>query len=468
MSKPDQKSVEYQRMEPQWSLPDALLSGTAAMRAGQLETNGAPLAEHQAVGTAWLPAHPGESPMRYRQRSRMTFLRNFYARTLTNLVGKMLANGVQPGDDVPPALVDMLEDVDLMGNNVNVFARQCARAAIHKGGAYVLVDSQSVDVESQADQRATGLRPYLVLYELQDVLGVRTEVIGGQEVITQARLKREQIVPKDDFADEVVCEVLEYRQDITRLYQKTGGEYVLIDEQPNRLGFVPLVPININPTAPHEFRPVLEHLAEMNLEHFQIRSDQRNALSVASFPVPCVAGWDSQKDPEIVFGPFNMLATNDPQGKFYYLESSGSANEQCSKELERLEEQMRLFGLQFEVRAGSTATGNAIDAQEATSPLQTWCESLKDALENALMMMARRMGQTEGGSLSIDPPEPMSQAVVQEAELLLKTRMMGDISRAAYLMALKRRGILHEDYDPEEDAELIDAAMPPALTAQEA
>lgn len=437
MSKPDTKSLDYQRMEPWWALPDALIEGTQAMRCAE-----------------YLPQHEAESQQRYNARLKMTRLQNFYARTLGSLVGKLFADKVHA--DVSDQMADLLVDVDLCGNSLHVLARDLAHKALHKGGAYIYVDAQDIEAGNETDARAAGLRPYLVAYDLSDVHGVRYEVVNGSEVITQARIHRMVTEQVDEFTDESVAEMLVVEPERWRTFRMDKGEWALRRDEINRLGFVPLVPVSINPVAAHEYRPTLYSLAELNLEHFQIRSDQRNSLSVCSFPIPCASGYESGRDPTITFGPFNMLATGDPAGRFYYLESNGTAIEQGRKELEMIEDHMRLFGLQFEVKQNSTATGNALDAREANSPLQDWGMRLAGALENAIEMMARRMGLQEDATVEIKVAKPLDQAVVAEVDSLLKARMAGEITRAEFRRELKRRAVVSDDF--EADAEIEDDA----------
>lgn len=453
MSKPDTTSLEYRRMEPHWALHDALLGGTAKMRGGfQAQADAQLAAKTQTVGTSWLPAHPGESMMRYQMRSRMSFLVNYYKRTLKQLVGHLLKDGVNT-DEVDARLAEYLDDIDLCGNNINVFASQVVEKAIHKGGCFILCDSQGVNAENLGEQRQVGVRPYLVAYDLDDVPGVRFEVINGQEVITQARVKRCFVRPKDEFEDEAVEQILVYTPDTITPYEKIGGEWMMLEEMPNALGMVPLIPVSLNPVGPFEYRPCLESLAELNLEHFQIRSDYRSAVAHCNFAMLACSGFDPEKDPQVTVAPYTFLATSDAQGKYYYVEPTGNGANLSRTELERLEDQMGLFGLQYMAEKSDTATGRAIDADEATSELAEWGARVADALNNALYYMALRIGRTDGGTVEIKPPEPMKQAVVQEADVLLRARMAGEITRQEFRSELKRLGVAGENFDPDAEVE---------------
>src|SRR3546814_15204826 len=79
----------------------------------------------------------------------------------------------------------------------------------------------------------------------------------------------------------------------------------------------------------------------------------------------CSGASEEDSDP-VVIGPHKILYNEDPQGKFYYVEHTGSAIEQGRKDLEDLEKQMSMYGQQFlrQKPGNETATGKAIDSAE--------------------------------------------------------------------------------------------------------
>lgn len=439
---PDTKSLAYQRMEPEWVLPDTLLAGTRAMRAAANE---------------YLPAHPAEPKKRYDDRLKRTFLRNFYARTLTQLVSKLFDEPMKLQQDVPDLLKQYAEDVDLSGRHLNVFAQAVSKWAIHHGMSFILVDMEDGGEGDAVASRSR--RPYMVEYQAKDVLFVSWAIQDGKEVVTKARLKRVSMRESPDgWGDEAVEEILELTPDSWRTFEKSGGGWELAREGDMTLGVVPLVPVYTNRIAPFLAMPTLADLADMNLEHWQIRSDQRVALSVSSFPIPCASGYNPEVDSDVAVGPFNMLSTTEPQGKFYYLESNGQSLAAGEKELTKLEDQMRMYGLQFQIRQQQTATGSALDAQESNSPLQSWATNIADAFEVALGYMARyaELGE-DGGSVEMKTAEPLDAASAQEADVLLRACVSGKISREQWAVEMQRRGILGEDYDAEADAARLDS-----------
>ena len=60
-------------------------------------------------------------------------------------------------------------------------------------------------------------------------------------------------------------------------------------------------------------------LADKNIEHWQSASDQRNALTVARFPMLAGKGLTQKEMEDIVLAPNQSLSTENPAGEFYYL-----------------------------------------------------------------------------------------------------------------------------------------------------
>ncbi len=427
MTDPSIPSAAHVRMAAAWELPRALMGGTTTMRlhAGR-----------------YLPRHPAESGKHYYARLQRTVLRNFFRRTVQTLVGKVFARPIVLGDDVPPRLRALMEDVDLTGRHLQVFARDVFEDALVCGLSHVLVDyPRMAGGQTLADELAGGARPYAVHIRADQVIGWRTEDEGGRPVLAQLRIRETASTDDGAFGERPLQRVRVLEPGAWTLWQQgDDGAWTVVDSGHTSLPFIPLVTVYTARTGFLIAEPPLEDLAWLNLEHWQIRSDQRNALNVTSFPILAAAGWSSD-DGQVEFGPNKFLTTADAQGRFYYVESGGAHLAAGRAELEALEEAMRLFGLQFELgRAEATATGRLIDAAEAAAPLQAWALGLADAIEQMLAFFARWEGLDDGGSVHLAADAtPTDQAAL---DALLKARAAGDIGRDQLLAELRRRGVL--------------------------
>ena len=91
-----------------------------------------------------------------------------------------------------------------------------------------------------------------------------------------------------------------------------------------------------------------------------------------------------------------------------------------------------------------TATARAIDAAESHAALSGFVQVLRDGLDAALALMASWTGlpDTSVGQLSISRQFPIGDGQASEADLLLRARLAGEISKAAFLAEITWRGIL--------------------------
>ncbi len=430
MTDPSQHSESFDRMARRQALPKALMGGTLAM---------------QAAGTRFLPRHPAENNAVYRERAGRAVLRNYFRRTVQKLVGRMFSNPLGLSDDMPPALVDAFRNIDLVGRGLNLFARDWFQDALVCGLSHVLVDfPAAIEGSSLAEERANGARPYAVHIRADQLIAAQWDSRAQEKILTQIRI-REKIQSYKGFEEVPQDQIRVIEPDHWRLYrQDKNGDWHQTAEGENSLGRIPLVTLYTDRKGFLEADPPLEDLAFLNLEHYQIRSDQRNALNVASFPILAASGYDPEIDGPIEVGPNKVLTTTESDGRYYYVESSGAALEAGARELVALEDAMQLFGLQFEAGQGigETATGRALDAADALSPLAAMALNLEDSLNAMLALFAAWMDIPEFGSISVASDISHTGATETDMSFLMEARRLGDVSKEELLREARRRGLL--------------------------
>ena len=124
-SSPANRSANYATMAPRWSLLNAVIGGTETMR---------------AAAQSLLPIYEAETEKSYKARLNGAVLANYLELTLNSLSGKPFSEPMKLVD-VPEALAPVLDDVDLCGNSLEVFARAFFREGLLKGFSIAMVDS---------------------------------------------------------------------------------------------------------------------------------------------------------------------------------------------------------------------------------------------------------------------------------------------------------------------------------------
>jgi hypothetical protein len=446
-------SASYQRMAPRWRMIDVLLGGTEAMR---------------AAGHEFLPQYENESNKNYDARLARATLLNMTEQTLDTLAGKPFKDQVVFGEDVPPAIEEMMEDVDMQGHNLHAFCRSWFRDGWAKGLSHVLVEhptpEERVDPDTGeavartlADDRADGMRPFWVHVKPECLLAAYSMVVNGREVLAHVRIL-ERTVERVDWEEVERVRVRVLEPGYWWLYapDEKGEEWHVEEEGPTALGYIPLVTFYAGKRdGLMECKPPLTDLAHLNVAHWQSASDQRNVLTVSRFPILAAAGVPA--DQKVNIGPNNFLTTEDAQGKWYYVEHTGAAIKAGAEDLNSLEDQMSTYGAEFlRKRPGDqTATGRALDSAESSSYLASTVRDFQDCVELALQYTADWLGADEGGSVSISSDVDISEADAAELDALLKMRAQRDLSRQSLISEMQRRGVLADDFDAEADAELL-------------
>ena len=146
--------------EPHWVLIEDLIGGTYEIRR-----------RHRR----YLPQEPREADDSYDARLMRSVCPPFYQRLERMLAGMLTRKPVQL-KDVDDTIREQLFDVDLQGNDLNVWTYETARKMIRYGHVGVLVDAPA------AGQNG---RPYWVSYTPREILGWRTELIDGQQQLVQ-------------------------------------------------------------------------------------------------------------------------------------------------------------------------------------------------------------------------------------------------------------------------------------------
>ena len=446
---PATTSYEWDEMIGSWNMIDTILRGTGAMRDAEAR---------------FLPRHAEESSDNYSERLSVNILFNALEITLDHFVGRPFSDPVRLNTDVPDAIVEHAKNIDLQGNDLTSFCREWFREGIAKGFCHVLVDMPALDEEARmgrtrADDLSEGRRPFWQLIKPENMIFAEARVVvdpkSGElrEHFTHVRL-RETLVEREGFAQVVKDRIRVLEPGYYRVFEKrkTRGRkstWVSIEEGSTGIDFVPIVTYYTNRRGFLMSKPPLEDLAHLNVRHWQSMSDQINILTVVRFPMLAVAGATDQSGSAMRIGPRQLLATKDPNGRFYYIEHRGEAIDSGWKELEKLEASMEAYGATFLQRrpGAETATGRALDSAEAVTPLQDMTVRFMDTVNNALAIHGFWLGETEPGTVTITTDFGPEDVTREDVDLLLKLRTGRDISRATVIKEAKRRGTLSEDFD---------------------
>jgi hypothetical protein len=437
---------DVQAMAELWPMPRTLYQGTAAMR---------------GVGKTYLPKEAAESEEAYKARLMRTVLFNAFAKTVNDMAGRVFAKEIVFGEDVPEAIEEWSENIDLTGRHLNVFASDILKDAMQTGLAHILVDSPA---NEGAVTRADQGRPYFVHLRAEDVIGW-THVLTDNGLALETLRFYETVEEKNGIH---VSRVTQIRVLLPNAYQiwreNEKKEWALVIEGSRDLAEIPLATVYLARTGFMTAKPPLQDLADLNITHWQSSSDQRNILHVARVPILFGAGFP--EDASLVIGSSSLTRASDPASKLSYVEHSGAAIGSGRDDLKDIEFQMQAMGLQLLVsEPGQSATGEVRDDIKENSRLAMWADALKDGIEQALMWMAKIGGLGEdGGEIIVNKDFGIQARGAVDVQSILAAVAAGIISKETAIREFLRRGILSDNIDPTEE---LEAAADDALAAIE-
>ena len=423
-------NTAYVNMEPHWLLIEALLQGTYGIRKGHRK---------------YLPQEPRELDEAYDNRLMRSTLAPYYVRLERMLAGMLTRKPVRL-EDVSDVVTEQLFDVDLQGNDLNVWTYETARKCIRYGHVGVLVD---------APKAGENGRPYWVAVTPRDILGWRSEVKDGRQQLTQLRLMEEITVPDGLYGEKQVQQVRVLTPGAFEIHQKDKkGDFVLIDEGRTSLSEIPFAVAYSNRVGVLESRPPLSDIAELNLKAYQVQSDLDNQLHISAVPMLAIYGFPQSAE-EISAGPGEAMALPE-SARAEYIEPGGNSYNAQFQRLDQIAGQINELGLAAvlgQKLSAETAEAKKIDRSQGDSTMMVIAQQMQDLIDNCLSFHAQYMQQSQVGSSFVNRDFLGQRLEPQEIQSLLQLYTAGTITQETLLNQLSAGEVLGDEFDVEEEIE---------------
>lgn len=442
-------------MQEDWAVVDALMGGTKAMR---------------KAGVTFLPKWPKEEKEAYDARLKASTLLPAYSETVHNMTGRVFAEPIVVGENVPANIAEYLRDIDRQGNNLEVWAQTAFSRGMAKGICHALIDYPKTTapdgtntVATRADELATGVRPYAVMINPNQIVGWKSTVENGAQVLTQLRIMEsvEEEDPDNKFVSTHVTQVRVLEPGKWEIYRKVkieGGreEWRLHEDGTTTLTKIPLATFYTKRTGFMTATPPLMELGHLNIKHWQSQSDQDNILHVARVPMLMVSGIDDESWSMTV--GTSEATKLPPGGDMKWVEHSGQAIESGRQSLQDLLDDMRIAGaklLHKEKQATKTAAQAEEEAAQEMSPLETMAGQFEDFLDQVLQLFADWMKLSEGGNVQVNGNFDIDYAPETTLPLLKGMVDSGYLSQETLFKEVQRRGVLNGDLNWMEERDKI-------------
>ena len=433
-TKVNDPNTAWVNMEPHWLLIETLLQGTYGIRK-----------KHRK----YLPQEPRELDEAYDNRLIRSVLAPFYVRLERMLAGMLTRKPVRL-NDVSDMIREQLFDVDLEGNDLNVWTYETAKKCIRYGHVGVLVDAPA------AGQNG---RPYWVTYTPRDILGWRTELKDGRQQLTQLRLSERTIVPDGLYGEKEIEQVRVLTPGAFEIHRKgKQGNFEVIDEGTTSLSEIPFAVAYSNRVNLLESRPPLDDIAELNLKQYQVQSDLDNQLHISAVPMLAIYGFPQSAE-EITAGPGEAMAL-PADAKAQYIEPEGNSYDAQFRRLDQIASQINELGMAAvlgQKLSAETAEAKRIDRSQGDSAMMVVAQQMQDMIDNCLVFHGQYLQDNQPGSSFVNRDFLSARLDPQEIQALLQLYTAGTITQKTLLDQLAEGEVLGDDFDVEQELEATEA-----------
>jgi len=393
----------------------------------------------------YLPQEPRELDESYDNRLARSVCPPYLVRLERMLAGMLTRKPVRL-NDVSDVVREQLFDVDLLGNDLNVWTYETARKMIRYGHVGVLVDAPSAGELG---------RPYWVSYTPRDVLGYKTELVNGAQQLSQLRLSERVVLPDGEYGEKEVEQIRVLRPGEFEIHRANDqGEFVVVDSGTTTMDHIPFSVAYANRVNFMESRPPLMDIAELNLKAYQMQSDLDNMLHIAGVPMLAFFGFPQAAE-EVTAGPGEAISF-PAEGDARYIEPQGKAFDAQFKRLEQIASQINELGLSSvlgQKLSAETAESKRIDRSQGDSTMMVIAQNMQDLIDNCLAHHAHYLNITEIGSCLVNRDFLGTRLEPQEIQALLQLYTAGTITQETLLLQLSEGEVLGDDFDIEAEVE---------------
>lgn len=501
---PSLPSSDYSHSIKFWKIASDILDGVEAMRAVAIGNIGGPARQFQNVPTQsfaamrgteaespYLPKFPEEPWEEYNRRRNNSFLTNIYGDISNNLSSKPFSKTCELSQDTPDDIKKLSMNIDGLGNNLHVFARDVFKTAMDKAISWIMCEYTKVPAGATLEaERNMGARPYWVHIPAERLIAVYSKFLNGVEIIFHARID-EPAVELDGYEEKAIKRIRELNREpildgngnITgfkpatwKLLEETvekdkttgreNSTWKVVDSGDITIRIIPLVPIILGKRDGTSWRvtPPLRDLVYMQVKLFQMESNLDSTKELTAFPMLTGNGINGTGDDgktkiKVPVGPRAVLFAppngSSSPGSWQFIEPSGSSLTFLQADIDKHKTEMRDLGLQPLDSTNLTVITTANVSAKANNAVQAWALMLKDALEQAwkitLMWLKRNDEPTvyvyTDFGVDVDGSSDMSELQAMEAASVISKKLLFDEA--------KRRGKLSDEADYDKDQEQI-------------
>jgi hypothetical protein len=412
------------------------------------------------------PAEPQNAYMSRLDRSTYTPIYRDSIRSYAGLLSRFQVI------DAPPSMERHDDNVDMQGSSMQSFLTSTDEMALRDGGCFVMVDMMPENGNDNFfDQMNDGRHPYFISIKRCDVINWQVSYNRGIESIDMVTVRQLRTIPDPEgvFGSKVEPVYFVLTPGTVRTFRLVKTDVSRwsnqqIDEVSTSLPIVPLVWYGATTSRFAQGGLPMDGLADLSIQHFQMRSDLCELLHKCAMPVPvrkgAPIGADGRAAP-LILGPNTAVDLPAEGGEFGFAEPSGKSLQRHQEEIRHIEELMDRSSLNFLYGANvKTATEASLRASQVASSVSALVRN-KAAMFGVLMRLwawyaGEQSSITDESGLAINDSLMSKPLEASEMAQLVNLYSNGLMSKQTVLEELQRGGVLDPDLVVQDELERID------------
>jgi len=415
----------------------------------------------------YLPKEPAEPNGAYMARLGRSTYTPIYRDSIRSYAGLLSRFQII---DAPASMQKNDDNVDLQGSSMQSFLTRVDEMTLRDGGSFVMVDMMPDNgTDNFFDQMNDGRHPYFISIKRCDVINWQVSYERGRETVERVTVRQLRSVADEGYGTKV--EPIYYvltpgKVETYRLVKSDASRWsnVKVDEVATSLPIVPLVWYGATTTRFAQGDLPMDGLADLSIQHFQMRSDLSELLHKCAMPVPVRKGAPIGPDGKaaaLVLGPNTAVDLPAEGGDFTFAEPSGKSLERHQSEIQHVEQLMDRSSLNFLYGANvKTATEASLRASQVASSVSALVRN-KSAMFGILMRLwawyaGEQSAITGESGLAINDSLMSKPLEASEMAQLVNLYSNGLMSRKTVLDELQRGGVIDPDLIVEDEVERIE------------
>lgn len=431
----------YQQMFRRWMVILANLEGIRYLKAN---------------AKVYLPQFPKEKDPHYRGRVARSVYTPYLERLVRGAVGLILRKPIHFSGGDEEYWAEWRLNVDRCDTSLDDFVRATLFMSIAYGHSSILADNNGEPRQNLLEQRVAGDAPFLVQVPPWATIGRRHDARNG-DGLTMVRIREVEEVSEGMFGSRLIEQIRVLTPGAYEVWQRSSetsevGGWSKVNDLSGTMDIegIPLATTYSHKDGVLLSRPPLEKCAELNIAHYQRRSDLTQILTIAGQPILDLMGYDADDD------TIGLSVNNAIQfpigGGSKYTEISGSSCTAMQEELQSLADQITQLGISTLAQQQGfqeAAEAKGLDRAESNSMLSIIAKDLEKTLQTVMNWCGEYAGR-KPPTVSLDADFDRAKLTPEEAGKYLEAFVAGAIDHESFVEAWQQGEWLPSEVTPEE------------------